>query len=114
MVVNQSPSLIDNIFSNNISDEIIGGNIYLTLAEHFSQFISVKREKNDYKVLNVYIRDYTNFSSESFRDDIAIQNWNNKYDSINDQFNDFHWRLDECVETCTHKKTFSMRTKIKK
>ena len=45
VVVNQSPSLIDNIFSNNISDEIIGGNIYLTLSEHFSQFISVKREK---------------------------------------------------------------------
>ena len=26
-----------------------------------------------------------------------IQNWNNKYDPINDQFNDFHWRLDECI-----------------
>ena len=21
----------------------------------------------------------------------------NKYDNINDQFNDFHWRLDECI-----------------
>ena len=92
VVVNQSPSLSDNIFSNNISDEIIGGNIYLTL------FISVKREKIDYKALNVYIRDYTNFSSPGFRDDIAIQNWNNKYDCINDQFNGFHWRLDERVD----------------
>ena len=54
VVVNQSPSLIDNIFSNNISDEIISGNIYLTLSEHFSQIISVKREKIDYKALNVY------------------------------------------------------------
>ena len=28
----QTPSLIDNIFCNNLSDEIIGGNIYLTLS----------------------------------------------------------------------------------
>ena len=45
----------------------------------------------------MFTRDYANFSSESFRDDISIQNWNNRYDNINDQFNDFHWRLDECV-----------------
>ena len=50
VVENQSPSLIDNIFTNNISDEITGGNIYLTLSEHFSQFISIKREKMDYKM----------------------------------------------------------------
>ena len=105
VVVNQSPSLINNIFSNNISDEIIGGNIYLTLSEHFSQFISVKREKIDYKALNVYIRVYTNFSSESFRDDIAIQNWNNKYD----QFNDFH-----CVNRHAPTKKLSRRPNIKK
>ena len=97
MVENQSPSLIDNIFTNNISEEITGGNIYLTISEHFSQFVSIKREKIDYKSKSVFTRDYANFSSESFRDDISIQNWNNRYDNINDQFNDFHWRLDECV-----------------
>ena len=45
VVDGQEPSLIDNIFSNNVSDEIISGNIYLTISEHFSQFASVKREK---------------------------------------------------------------------
>ena len=97
VVENQSPSLIDNIFTNNISEEITGGNIYLTLSEHFFRFVSVKREKIDYKSKSVFTRDYANFSSESFQDDISIQNWNNRYDNINDQFNDFHWRLDECV-----------------
>ena len=97
VVENQSPSLIDNIFTNDINDEITGGNIYLTLSEHFSQFISIKREKIEYKSQYVYIRDYSKFSSESFRDDISIQNWNNKYDNINDQFNDSHWRLYECI-----------------
>ena len=33
---------IDNIFSNNIQDEIISGNILFTLPEHLSQFVSVK------------------------------------------------------------------------
>ena len=93
VVENRFPSLIDNIFTNNITD----GNIYLTLSEHFSQFISIKREKIDNKSESVFTRDHANFSSESFRDDISIQNWNNRYDNINDQFNDFHWRLDECI-----------------
>ena len=97
VVVNHSPSLIDNIFTNNINDEITSGNIFLTFSEHFSQIVSVKRKKMDYKSQKIYIRDYSKFSSESFRDDISIQNCNNKYDNINDQFNDFHWRLDECM-----------------
>ena len=96
VVENRSPSLIDNIFTNNISEEITGGNIYLTLSEHFS-YVSVKREKIDFKSKSVFTRDSANFSSESFRADISLQNWNNRYDNINDQFNDFHWRLDECV-----------------
>ena len=42
-VTDHNSSLIDNIFSNNLSDITISGNILLTLSEHFSQFLSVKR-----------------------------------------------------------------------
>ena len=112
MVENQSP-LIDNIFTNNISDEITGGNIYQTFSEHFPQLISVKREKIDYKSQNVYIRDYSKFSTERFRDDVSIQNWN-KYDNINDQFNDFYWRLNECIHRhAPIKKCFPLAIKLK-
>ena len=45
-VVNQLLSLIDNIFTNNINDEITSDNIFLTFSKHFSQIVSVKREKN--------------------------------------------------------------------
>ena len=38
-------SLIDNVFSNNISDDTKSGNILLTLSEHFSQFVSVSRAR---------------------------------------------------------------------
>ena len=41
-------TLIDNIFSNNIIDETKSGNILLTLSEHFSQFVSVRRERPEY------------------------------------------------------------------
>ena len=48
VVENQSPSLIDNIFTNNISDKITGGNIYLTFSEHFQNIfpnLYLSREK---------------------------------------------------------------------
>ena len=97
VVEDQTPSIIDNIFSNNIYDEISGGNIYLTLSEHFCQFISVKRDKIDLKNINTYARDYSKFSTELFREDVSIQNWNQTFNNVNDQFNDFFWKLDGCV-----------------
>ena len=53
--VNTAP-IIDNIFSNNLQDDIISGNLLLTLPEHFAQFISVNREVIDLTKINVYER----------------------------------------------------------
>ena len=86
---NQTPSLIDNIFCNNIADEIISGNIYLTLSEHFCQFASAQTGKIDIKNINMYTRNYSKFSSEDFYDDISIQNWNYDLANPTDLFNDF-------------------------
>ena len=72
VVASQVPSLIDNIFSNNISDTVLGGNIYLTLSEHFSRFASVNREKVDVKKVIMYGRYLKNFSENVFRDDVSI------------------------------------------
>ena len=76
MVEGQTPSLIDNIFSNNIHENIISGNIYLTLSEHFSQFASIVRDRIDVKKIHMTGRDFTNFSADSYRDDVSIQTWN--------------------------------------
>ena len=91
-------SLIDNIFSNNLSDEILSGNILLTLSEHFSQFVSVRREKIDFKNVKIYQRDYSKFDNSLFSDDVSIQKWDATYENVNDQFNDFFWKLNGCVE----------------
>ena len=62
-VENQTPSVIDNIFSNNLRNEITAGNLLITFSEHLSQFISVAKENNEYK----NSRDYTKLFAESFR-----------------------------------------------
>ena len=63
------------INSNNLQDDIVSGNVLLTLSEHFSQFVSVNRGKIKLKKIHLYQRDYSKFSNESFRDDVSIQNW---------------------------------------
>ena len=60
-VTETTATIIDNIFSNNIHDEMSSGNILLTLSEHFSQFLSVNREKIDIKKINIYQRNYSTF-----------------------------------------------------
>ena len=95
-VTENTATVIDNIFSNNIKDNISCGNILLTLSEHFSQFLSVKREKIDLKKVNIYQREYSTFSSESFRD-VSIQNWNYSHDNVHDSFIDFYTKLEGSV-----------------
>ena len=97
-VTEQHSSLIDNIFSNNLMDETKSGNILLTLSEHFSQFVSVKRERVDYKHTKIFQHDYSKFHTEQFRDDVAIQNWNTNLNNANELFVDFHLKLKGCVD----------------
>ena len=64
------------------------------MSEHLSRFVSVKREEIDIKVMNIFQRDYSSFTNESFRDDISIQKWNYSYNNVQDLFNDFYVKLD--------------------
>ena len=61
---------------------------FLTLSEHFSQFVSVSREKIDFKNVKIYQRDFSKFDNNLFRDDVSIQNWDVTFDIGNDQLND--------------------------
>ena len=79
-------TVIDNIFTNNLQDDIVSGNLLLTLSEYFSQFISVNR-------------DYSKFSVESFRDDVSIQNWSYLQENIHDLFKDFYSKFEGSVNS---------------
>ena len=70
----------------------------LSLSGHFSQIISVKREQIDLKKINIFQRDYSKFLSESFRDNVSIQNWNYSHDNVNDSFKDFYTKLEASVD----------------
>ena len=87
VVEGQIPSLIENIFSNNINDFVISGNIYFQLSEHFSQFASVNRGKIDYKKITMFGCDYSTFKNDQHRDDVSIEPWmatcNNKCNDTN-------------------------------
>ena len=60
-VTEHTATVIDNIFSNNLQDDILSGNVLLTLSDHFAQMVSVNREQIDSKKINVYQRDYSKF-----------------------------------------------------
>ena len=114
IVDGQTPSLIDNIFSNNISDFVTSGNIYLTLSEHLSQFASINRGKVDVKKIEMYGRDYSKFTDDAFRDDVSIQPWLDQTNDPNLLMADLVWRLDGCTERHAPMKKLSPReTKLK-
>ena len=97
-VTEDTATIVDNIFTNNVKNKIQSGVITTDLSDHYSQFISLKNHKIDYKSINMYARDYSNFSEESFREDVSIQNFINNFEDVNDQFNDFYYKLEGCVE----------------
>ena len=75
-----SATIIDNIFTNTSNNKTLSGNILTDLSDHFSQFVSVPRVKIDYKNITMYKRDYTNFSVNSFREDVSIQKFDNNFE----------------------------------
>ena len=44
-VTSHSETLIDNIFSNKIEDDLISGNIITTRSDHYGQFLLQKKHK---------------------------------------------------------------------
>ena len=97
-VTKDSATIIDNIFTNNHSNSINSGNIKTNFSDHYSQFISIKNQQIDVKTTSFYKRDYSSFSEKSFRDDVSIQNFNNQHNDINEQFQDFYFKLQGCVD----------------
>ena len=74
-----SRTLIDNIFSNVISQGIICDNITATISDHLSQFlISPNTFANlPSNVSNVFERDWSNFHQENFILDYFDIDWSN-------------------------------------
>ena len=48
-LIDSSATLIDNIFSNNIEDESISGNLFIKLSDHLPQFLIINRTEDRLK-----------------------------------------------------------------
>ena len=58
------------------------------------------------------MRDSSKFSTESFRDDVSIQNWNYSIANVNESFQDFYNKLDECVNRHAPLKKNNLQIKL--
>ena len=96
-VCGTSATIVDNIFTNNINNSLISGNILTDISDHYSQFISIHNQIIDIKNINIFRRDYSNFSEKSFCDDVSIQNFDYNLVDVNEQFQDFYFKLGGCV-----------------
>ena len=76
-VTPRSKTLIDNIFINFYSPDIISGNLTISISDHMAQFIQIPNQKVLNKPGKILRRCYKNFNNESFTEDINKVDWPN-------------------------------------
>ena len=97
-VTSNSKTIIDNIFSNIISTDIISGNLTATISDHLPEFLiapEIFRNSPSNKS-NYFERDWSNFNQENFILDYFSVNWKNV---INLQRNDVNHSLQKFFES---------------
>ena len=76
-ITSHSKTLIDNIFSNIISHEVISGNITATISNHLPQFLFAPNalSKNSCQKSNIYERDWSKLIQTDFLLDYFDKDW---------------------------------------
>ena len=75
-VTTHSRTLIDNIFSNNIEDGLISGNIISTISYHYAQFLLMKNMKIKQKgTTDIYRHNFKNFNKIQFESELYSVDW---------------------------------------
>ena len=76
-ITSHSKSLVDNIFSNDIFQEIISGNITATISDHLNQlsFVSNILSNLSTPKFNFHERDWSKFKLENFILDYFDKGW---------------------------------------
>ena len=100
-VTDHSETVIDNIFSNNTSHEIISGNIISQISDHFPQFTILNHVTINYKTCSYAKRDLSNFDEQKFINGFAsldtdfLQDTNH---SLNSKFGMFFQTVSDYVD----------------
>ena len=77
-ITSHSRTLIDNIFSTDVSENAISGNIVTSISDHLAQslFLPIDQLKTNNNK-NIYQRNFKCFNQQIFLEDIQNLNWNN-------------------------------------
>ena len=103
-VTDHSATVIDNIFTNATDFDTTSGNILNQLADHFSQFLILKKLNIIHKDSAFYKYDYSGFDKDNFVSDFTKINWNeNKNitiypEDVNVKFYNFYDKVSICVK----------------
>lgn len=111
-VYGTSATLIDNIFTNNLENSIVGGNIVTDITDHFSQVCMILAQQQLFPPLNkTKVRDYSNFNADKFMTDLCEIDWNNTYCSsdVNKSFSRFYKNINRLINKHAPLKDVSKR-----
>ena len=65
-------TVIDNIFSNVTDFDTISGNITGIIANHFAQFLLIKKCHMSYKSFSYFVHGYPRFGKKKFIHDFSL------------------------------------------
>ena len=89
------------------------GNIISDTSDHFSQFCILKSTRDKNITKNLKMRDFSNFSSDGFNDDLSNVNWNalfaNDSRDVNSVFSSFYNKFNKLINKRAPMKTISKR-----
>ena len=96
-IVDSSKTLIDNIFFNHISHEIVSGNICASISDHLPQFCIIPNifANPPSPKSNVYERDWAKFKNEEFILDFFATDWTA---TLNLDYNNIDYSLDRFLK----------------
>lgn len=75
-VHNKSATLVYNIFTNDLEQFCLSGNIVSNITDHFSQFCIARHLTRRVLSTSPKVREYSNFSPEYFNNELSQINWN--------------------------------------
>ena len=112
-----SRTLTDNIFSNNIEDGLISGNIISSISDHYAQFLLMKNLKIKQKeTTDMYSHDFKIFNEAQFESELCNIDWKSvlKINKKNVSFNKFFETFNNHLQKHAPIKKLSNKDKKKK
>ena len=115
-IAQNSATLIDNIFVNNVDPDSIQGLLYTDILDHLPIFMIAKRcnPKKDKQIVSA--RDYSDKNVQKFNSNLAITEWKDIYNTTDTEtaYSLFHKKFCKVYNECFPLKSFEVKYKTRK